>query len=368
MLKRLYVHNFKCLQNFEFNTNMLHSLFLLGKNGSGKTTVLEVIEIFQRIGQGVTPIQDLIHNECFSFGNKRMPIDFELEAEIEEKKFHYTLTVEFPEDFIAPRVKSEKLIVDNSPILVRDGGQISLNDRAHFVLDWHHVGLPLVSVRSNDQPIAIFREWLQKIVLLSPYPKYFNSLSKNESETISKNAENLIDWARWLLSSNPSLYVHMHDFLKIRMPDLDLFKFENVGKDDRKLVFIFKEGSDTISLGFEQLSDGEKLFFLAATLIATQKNNPTTLCLWDEPDNFISLIELDHFISESRKAFESFSGKSQLIMTSHNERVINNFSNHNIFVMSRKSHLSPTRIEPLETFSYSSKNIVDAYENGELDS
>ena len=63
MIKRLYVDNFKCLQKFELNLKDLNSAFLLGKNGSGKSTVFEVIEFFQKIGHGTTNLQELIDEE-----------------------------------------------------------------------------------------------------------------------------------------------------------------------------------------------------------------------------------------------------------------------------------------------------------------
>ncbi|MDD5372746.1 MAG: AAA family ATPase [Sulfurimonas sp.] len=367
MIKRLYAHNFKCLQNFELDFKNLNSVFLLGKNGSGKTTVFEVIEIFQKIGQGVTSLEELISIESFSFGNKKTPIHLELEVELDKQKFHYILMIEFPENFNAPKIKSEKLSAGQTIVFTRDGGQTVLNDSAHFLLDWHHVGLSLVSAKTHNDPIALFREWLKTIIFLSPFPKYFSSLSKIENPKLLRDGSNIIDFARWLLSSNPSLYVQMYDFLKSKMPDLQLFKFEILGRDDKGLSFIFKQDSSAVSFDFEQLSDGEKIFFLSATILAAQANNPNLLCIWDEPDNFIGLVELKQMIIEFRKTFESSASLGQLLLTSHNERVINSFSNHNIFVLSRDSHLSPTRINILEEISYKSSTVVDAYDNGELD-
>ncbi|KJV06625.1 AAA family ATPase [Methylocucumis oryzae] len=43
MLKRLYIHNYKCLVNFEIHFDQDVSLFL-GGNGSGKSTVFEVLK------------------------------------------------------------------------------------------------------------------------------------------------------------------------------------------------------------------------------------------------------------------------------------------------------------------------------------
>lgn len=365
MLRRIYAHNFKCLQNFELNMNGLNSVFLLGKNGSGKTTIFDVLEIFQRIGKGETSLKEMIGVSSFPFGDKKLPIEFELEVKISHQNFAYKLSIEFPENFHAPKIKTESLDVDGVSIFKRDGGQASIGDVKEFLLDWHHVGLPLIMVRSETDPIAIFRSWLRNIIILSPCPNHFNPLSKAENSLLFRGGENSIDWARWLLAINPSLYVGMLEFLKFRMNDLIMFKFENAGSDDRRLSFVFKENSHAQALDFTQLSDGEKIFFLAATLIAAQENNPNLLCLWDEPDNFVGLIELNHFIIACRKAFES--SQSQLIMTSHNPQVVHNFSNHNIFLLKRNSHLSPTRIELVETIPYESKTLVDAFENGELD-
>ncbi len=365
MLKRLYIHNFKCLQNFEFTIDKLNSIFLLGKNGSGKTTIFEVVEIFQKIGRGETFLKDMIDLHSLSFGNKKLLIEFELEIEINDKDFIYKLSIEFPEKFHAPKIKSESLGVDGISLLKRDGGQALLSEAKEFLLDWHHVGLPLILVHSDKDPLETFRNWLRNIIILSPCPSHFNPVSKTENNTLFREAENIISWARQLLAINPSLYSTMLKFLQFRMNDLVMFKFDNAGGDDRRLSFVFREDLNTQILDFSQLSDGEKIFFLVATLIAAQENNPNLLCLWDEPDNFVGLVELDHLIVACRKAFES--SQSQLIMTSHNPQVIHSFSNHNIFLLKRNSHLSPTRIELAQTIHYESETLVDAFENGELD-
>lgn len=367
MLKRFYINNFKCLQKFEFKLGDLSSAFLLGKNGSGKSTVFEAIRIFQSIGQGVTALRDLIDESSFSYGNKQLPIVFELNVIIEKKEYLYTLSIEYPENFNAPKIKNETLSVNGKSVFGRDGGQTSFKKSTHFSLDWHHIGLPLISVRTDSDPIAIFKKWLSGIIILSPFPKHFYTTSKYEASTIDIEANNVIDWARWLLSSSPNLYTNMYQFLKVRMPDIEVFKFDTIGKEERRLVFIFKDNGKTVSLDFEQLSDGEKIFFLIATVNAAQENNSISLCLWDEPDNFISLIELNHFVIQFRKVFESIENPAQMIITSHNERVLNNFSNNNIFMLHRDSHLLPPSIKLVSEMEYSSATIVDAYDNGELD-
>ena len=49
MLERLYVDNFRCLQDFEFRPGDSHSVLLIGGNGTGKSTVAHVLRILQRL-------------------------------------------------------------------------------------------------------------------------------------------------------------------------------------------------------------------------------------------------------------------------------------------------------------------------------
>jgi AAA15 family ATPase/GTPase len=46
MIRRLYIHNFRCLGH--------SSVLLIGKNGSGKTTVSLALEILQKIAEART--------------------------------------------------------------------------------------------------------------------------------------------------------------------------------------------------------------------------------------------------------------------------------------------------------------------------
>jgi len=45
MLKRLYIHNFRCLENFELLMKDMPSALLIGKNGAGKSSVGIALEI-----------------------------------------------------------------------------------------------------------------------------------------------------------------------------------------------------------------------------------------------------------------------------------------------------------------------------------
>lgn len=50
MLKRIYIDNFQCLVNFELNFDSIN--LFLGGNGSGKSTVFEVLRKIQTFVKG----------------------------------------------------------------------------------------------------------------------------------------------------------------------------------------------------------------------------------------------------------------------------------------------------------------------------
>ena len=368
MLKKIYIHQYRCLQNFEINLSALNSALLLGKNGSGKSTIFDAVELLQKIGRGVSSISDLIKEEDFSFAERQKPISIEVEAELQEQHYIYTLEVEFPENFHTPKIKKEILKVDGREILVREGGKTSLHQSKEFTLDWHHIGLPLIFNTSENGSIATFKEWLGRMIVLSPWPASFASISKQQTPYLDRQATNITDWVRYILAESPSLYNKISEFLKQRMPDFDIFSFETTGKNERELVFTFhSDAGQKFSLGFGQLSDGEKIYFLTAAVLAAISAKIPVLCLWDEPDNFIALREISHFITAFRKEFENHLNGSQLLISTHNPRVINEFSSHNTFILSRASHMQPTRLLLLQDKEYLSPSVVDAFENGELD-
>lgn len=69
MLQRLYVHNFRCLENFELDIKDIPSALLIGKNGVGKSTIAAVLGILQRIGRGVNRVGKLVEPTDFARGD-----------------------------------------------------------------------------------------------------------------------------------------------------------------------------------------------------------------------------------------------------------------------------------------------------------
>ena len=167
------------------------------------------------------------------------------------------------------------------------------------------------------------------------------------SETLEPNNQ-VTDFGAWfsgLLAHAPSAYAAVDDYLKQVMPDLADIKNPITGTNSRSLIVQFASEQASMTVPFEDLSDGEKCYLISALVLAANKVYGPILCFWDEPDNFLALSEVGDFVSALRKAFKS---GGQFIATSHNPEVIRSFSDENTLVLYRSNHLEPTRVRPLK--------------------
>ncbi|MGO8698774.1 MAG: AAA family ATPase [Limisphaerales bacterium] len=82
VIRRLYVHNFRCLENFELPIADRSSVLLIGKNGAGKTTVGFALEILQRIARGTNRVKDVVTPKDLARGHTDAPMRFEIEVKL----------------------------------------------------------------------------------------------------------------------------------------------------------------------------------------------------------------------------------------------------------------------------------------------
>ncbi|CAK8713767.1 MAG: putative ATPase [Candidatus Electronema aureum] len=347
MLQRLYVHNFRCLENFELTAKELPSFLLIGKNGVGKSTVSYALEMFQSVGRGINRIKELVKESDFARGRSDVPIRFEMEVLLDNKLYKYELALELPEKFKELRVVEEQLSVAGSPVYSRKEAQVTLhsqNRAAQFLVDWHLVALPVIQEQSETDPLRIFKTWLARMIILSPIPSLMTGESSGETLDPKRDGSNFGEWVSGLFSRYPAAYMQVDKYLRNVMPDIQDFMNEPVGRDSKSMIVRFEANNATLGVDFKELSDGEKCFFLCAAVLAANKSYGPLFCFWDEPDSYLALSEVRHFVTELRR---SFHGMSQILMTSHNSEAIQSFSNENTFVLDRKSHLEPTLIRRL---------------------
>jgi predicted ATPase len=350
VIRRFYVHNYRCLENFELLIADCSSVLLIGKNGAGKTTVGLALEILQRIARGVNEVNELVKSKDLTRGHKDVPLRFEIEAMLGGKTYKYYIAFDFPpEEFKKMRVFEEGLAVEGKPVFTRAAAQVFLakanqEKEAKFLIDWHLAALPIIQERKTTSPLFIFKQWLARILILRPIPSLIEGSSNQETLQPGKEGTDFGAWFSGLLGLAPAAYAKIDQYLKQVMPDFKDIKNPLIGKDFRSLEVQFSNDLGNLTLPFADLSDGEKCFMICALVLAANETYGPLVCFWDEPDNYLAPSEVGHFIMALRKAFQA---GGQFITTSHNPEAIARFSDENTLVLYRKNHLEPTQVRPL---------------------
>lgn len=365
MVRRLYVHNYRCLQNFELDLRDKHTALLIGDNGSGKTTISRALEVFQKVARGTNRVAELATKDD-TFLSGEGPMRFTIEAQVRDRVYEYGLALEMPPGFREMRVFEEKLTVDGEPVFDRSHAQVSLKKRstnADFAIDWHMAALPIVQEQSETDPLFIFRQWLARLIVLRPVPALMRGESTGEHLEVGAAAADYAAWFSGLLAHTPAAYGVMERYLKELWPDFRDIQNPRVGPDTRSLAVHFaNEQRQAGRFALGDLSDGEKCFLICATLLAANETYGPITCFWDELDGHLALSEVGHFVMALRRGFE----RGQLIATSHNPEAIRKFSDDNTFVLFRRSHLEPAQVRPLADLNVNG-DLVGTLIRGDLE-
>ncbi len=222
MIKRWYIHNFRCLENFELPIAGMPSTLLIGGNGTGKSTVGHALSVLQRIARGTTRVGDLVKPKDFGRARADSPMRFELDVELDGRVYQYVLAFELPVGFRELRVLEERFAVDGEPRFTRKNAQVFLGastEAARFLIDWHVVGLPIVQEASEADPVAIFKRWLARMLVFAPEPRRMSGESSVASLEPDRAVANIGEWFTGLIASSPEAYGTISAHLKDLMSD-----------------------------------------------------------------------------------------------------------------------------------------------------
>jgi len=289
---------------------------------------------------------------------------FEIEVTPANKHFKYAVSFELPPTFQEARILDENLSVDGLTVFDRQQADIHLSGGASFRVDWHVVALPVIEERPPARSIQDLKAFFASMILIAPIPAKMTGFSEELSNELADDAENYASCLRTLLGEKPRAYNDFDNYLKTVIPDFSSIENVKRGENGTQLIVKFEQEKPQRSLAieFKALSDGEKCFFLSAYIIASNAAGSPVVCIWDEPDNHLSLSEVGQFIVGLRKIPNK---GGQFIATTHHPETVRKFSDETTFVLTRKSHLDPTLPKLLTEFSYSG-DLVNALIRDEI--
>ena len=148
---------------------------------------------------------------------------------------------------------------------------------------------------------------------------------------------NIAAWYRHLVQADPQQGAALIDSLRACLGGFSLLKLEAVGQRTRLLVAVF--GSDEFY--FNELSDGQRRLICLYTILHFLIARGATVVI-DEPDNFISLREIQPWLTAVTDTIEA--GDGQVILISHHPEIINQWAAGN-GVRFVRDGAGPVRVE-----------------------
>lgn len=324
MIERLYIDNFKSLVNFELNLQEL--TLLLGPNGVGKTSVLDVVFALRHLLAGIAKVTDLgvFPSSTLTRWQKRNRQVIELDASLEGNRYRYRLEMDHEPISRRARIELEQLEMSGAPLFRFQHGEVQLYRDNHspgpiFGADWTESAMARVPPRNDNTHLSRFLDFMRKVIVCGLYPASFAAESSTEDAVLQRDARNFAAWYRHLLLERQDLVPEFTKALQEVIVGFRGIRMEKVGLDTRSLMVLFDQYDQRYELRLDEISDGQRALVALYALVRLAASEGYTLFL-DEPDNYVALAEIQPWLIELVDACGT--NGSQAVICSHHPELI----------------------------------------------
>jgi predicted ATPase len=342
VLTRIFADNYKSLQNFEFSPPQL--AVLVGPNGSGKTSIGSVLMGLTRLlSEGLAAdIAFPPETVCQWSGSVRQR--FELEHTVKDGTYKYHLELKHVQKDRTVQIKLETLLFNQSLLYEFREGEVRLfgdnpsqQPRTSFPFDRARSFLPMLEERPDNKRIRTFKELVNATIVLRLNPIEMSGRSENEERRLAADGRNFAAWYRWFQQSEPEKLNAYFQTVREVFPTFRALKSEDAGSGVKELRAVFsisEKGprlATEVKFALHALSEGQRQLLFLYLLLQTL-DRPSFLFL-DEPDNFISLREIQPWLSELESTLEA--SKSQALVVSHTTEAMDFLDSRQAFTVTR---------------------------------
>lgn len=324
MLSRLYVDNFRCLENFELDLDETN--VFLGRNGTGKTSVLNVLRNIQSLVVRGSKVDAVFPARDISLNSQRSEQRFEIETRVDGEAYSYSLVVEHDPSRGMMRVGEETLEHDGNPIFEFKNGNAQLyhDDYSQgpppYPFDWSQSGIGFLNERPDNKKLTRFKKDIANYIIVSCCPAFMDPETRTEDEFLEPLMQNFVGWYRRAAQENMRSIVSLFDTLRETLPGFDSINLTESGENSRALKAIFRgPSSEPIRYGFDQLSDGQRALISLYSLLHLSTDRRVSLFV-DEPENYLALGEIQPWLVEAAERTDESLG--QLVVASHHPVII----------------------------------------------
>jgi predicted ATPase len=338
--ENISVRGFRRLQNIELE--MRNLIVMIGANGAGKTSFLDVLSILAASASG--NLQNLLQlkgglNEILTRG-KVQELEIEISMQVpEEQPLNYSLTLS-PKG-LSYEVRDEYLTQQRNPhraepfkYIESQGLDIkySPEKRRGFVRpSWDHN--PLETSLSQVPKMYREPENLRKSLASCTY---YGALDVSEKSPIrlpqamrpaklpGASGENLVSCLYDLRETDPDGFEMVENILSAAFPDFERLNFPPVAAGTMSMTWTDRNFPQPFYV--HELSEGTLRFLWLVALLQSQ--TLTTITLLDEPEVSLHPELLRHLVYLMREA----SKHTQLIVATHSDRLIRFLKPHEVLV------------------------------------
>ena len=319
MLKRLYADNFRCLENFEIGFD--ESNVLIGRNGTGKTSALDVLcKIRDLLVRGLK-VDQVFRASDLSAYQRREEQRFELDTQSEDDRYAYELVIEHDVARNRMRVAHEALKHNERLVFEFHNGDAQLYRDDYkkgpdpIPFDWGQSGVGFLHERPDNQKVTRFKKDLANFVIASACPPIMDAETRSEDEFLDPLMRNFVAWYRRAAQENMGCIGRLFEGLRDVLPGFESMNLTESGENSRALKVLLKSPSGPPAPhGFHQLSDGQRALIALYSLLILSSGRRASIFL-DEPDNYLALSEVHPWLAEAVDACGD--SIEQLVVASH---------------------------------------------------
>ena len=302
MLKRLYADNFRCLENFEVHFGEANAL--IGRNGTGKTSVLDVLHRIQNLLVRGAKVDQVFPAHDKSMSQRRDAQRFEIDVLAEDDLYAYELVIEHSPGLGKMRVAHEALKHNGRCIFDFNEGDAQLyrddyTEGPVVPFDWAQSGVGFLTDRPDNRKVGRFKRDIAQYVIAGLCPPVMDAETRSEDDFLEPLMRNFVGWYRHAAQENMESVSALFDALRDVLPGFQAINLSESGENSRALkVVIATPSGSRDKLRFDQLSDGERALVALYSLLHMSSDRGVSIFL-DEPDNFLALSEVQPWLAEA---------------------------------------------------------------------
>ncbi len=350
-LERLFVHNYRCFENFELRPE--GRSLLLGYNGTGKTSIFDVLAAIQDMIVWNKDASEVFPKHTLGLPTGSLEQRFEIDVASEWGMFRYALHVSHDDLRNASRIVSEKITLDGNPLYVYADGDVQLYRDNHtpakdsFSFSPRRSFLASLEPKPTNKRITWLKEFMGGIWILRFNPAQMSGAAFADDGFLARDVSNFGVFCRNLLTDDPDSVQRAKELLEGVLDGFESIRTQQAGRSRVLVVKWRYPGREPYELDFDLLSDGQKVLIALYVVLFGIARRATVLCL-DEPDNFVSIREIQPLLVELSNISDD-TGLQPLII-SHSSEVIDYIGAKRAILLERPDG-APTRVGALSTSS-----------------